>query len=453
VAGFAECDGDANNGCEVATTSDPAHCGGCGRRCALANATSACAAGVCVVAVCSGSFGDCDGDPANGCEADTAGQSRELGALASAGQVTAIRGATLTVDAAAGFRAGDEALLINLQGSRTDTIAVGRREFVEVLAARDGAVDLTAAPAQRYGNGDANADLAGQSVFLVRVPHFTTAVIDGTLTALPWDATAAGLGLVALRASTSITLGAAGAVDVSARGYRSQGHSCNGVTGLPGESLAPMPSITADCYYEPPSRDPNRGGGGGGLSDCNRYSCTAQLIGAGGGGAGYGTAGAEGLSNGSLHRGGLGGVAYGTSLVEQWFLGSGGGAGAGGFSGPGTGNRGGLGGGLVFLDAPTMTVRGRVLANGQSGGDNNNCTLGRGSGSSGGGAGGTIYLSARTLSLSGSTVSATGAPGGCLGGGQGGVGRVRVDCDTLDGVSCAGITAAPTTPAAHVGRR
>jgi hypothetical protein len=70
-AGFADCDGDPANGCEADTRASTAHCGACGRACDLANATAACVAGACAVARCDASFGDCDGNAANGCEVDT----------------------------------------------------------------------------------------------------------------------------------------------------------------------------------------------------------------------------------------------------------------------------------------------------------------------------------------------------------------------------------------------
>ena len=69
--GFADCDGDVSNGCETDTRASANHCGMCGRACDLANATSACSMGSCVVAACAEGFGDCDGNGANGCEADT----------------------------------------------------------------------------------------------------------------------------------------------------------------------------------------------------------------------------------------------------------------------------------------------------------------------------------------------------------------------------------------------
>jgi hypothetical protein len=67
-AGFANCDGNAANGCESATTTDPKNCGGCGKVCALANTNPVCAASVCVATSCTAGFGNCDGNTANGCE-------------------------------------------------------------------------------------------------------------------------------------------------------------------------------------------------------------------------------------------------------------------------------------------------------------------------------------------------------------------------------------------------
>jgi hypothetical protein len=110
--GFGDCDGAAGNGCEtdiltdprhcgachhrcpggescvdgdcagecppphvacrracVHLDRDPAHCGACGAACRLEHASSACVAGSCQVKRCQEGWGDCDGDPANGCEA------------------------------------------------------------------------------------------------------------------------------------------------------------------------------------------------------------------------------------------------------------------------------------------------------------------------------------------------------------------------------------------------
>jgi len=69
TAGFADCDGNAANGCEVNTTTSANHCGGCGRACAVANGTAGCAMSQCTVASCTAGFDNCDSMAANGCEA------------------------------------------------------------------------------------------------------------------------------------------------------------------------------------------------------------------------------------------------------------------------------------------------------------------------------------------------------------------------------------------------
>lgn len=53
---------------DLASAAD--HCGACGNRCSFANAGATCVAGACVPGACAPGFADCDGNPANGCEAD-----------------------------------------------------------------------------------------------------------------------------------------------------------------------------------------------------------------------------------------------------------------------------------------------------------------------------------------------------------------------------------------------
>lgn len=69
--GWADCDGDPSNGCEVDIANDPTQCGACGNACpAPPNATAACAASQCIF-TCGAGFADCDRQPANGCEVST----------------------------------------------------------------------------------------------------------------------------------------------------------------------------------------------------------------------------------------------------------------------------------------------------------------------------------------------------------------------------------------------
>jgi hypothetical protein len=75
TCGVTNCDGsyrDCNNnptdGCEVDTARDPHNCGGCGIQCAgAANAVGVCVASKCVLA-CNRPYLDCNGDPTDGCE-------------------------------------------------------------------------------------------------------------------------------------------------------------------------------------------------------------------------------------------------------------------------------------------------------------------------------------------------------------------------------------------------
>ncbi len=68
TAGFGDCDGDSTNGCEASTLSNVMNCGACGAACAAGpGALVACVAGACRTA-CMAGFADCDGNPGNGCE-------------------------------------------------------------------------------------------------------------------------------------------------------------------------------------------------------------------------------------------------------------------------------------------------------------------------------------------------------------------------------------------------
>ncbi|MEZ4393714.1 MAG: hypothetical protein R3A48_21805 [Polyangiales bacterium] len=82
--GFADCDGDATNGCEVALASSTQHCGSCGNACAAgANAIASCVEGACAT-TCAEGFADCDRDPSNGCEAHTTDSVSHCGACGNA---------------------------------------------------------------------------------------------------------------------------------------------------------------------------------------------------------------------------------------------------------------------------------------------------------------------------------------------------------------------------------
>ena len=80
VAGHADCNGVATDGCEAPLADDEAHCGACGHACALPHASPVCAGGACAIGSCDAGYGDCDGNAANGCEVELAASASDCGA-------------------------------------------------------------------------------------------------------------------------------------------------------------------------------------------------------------------------------------------------------------------------------------------------------------------------------------------------------------------------------------
>lgn len=68
--GYANCNELDEDGCEVDLLTDPNHCGGCGIVCDLANASSTCMDGECVIESCNDGFADYNGEALDGCESE-----------------------------------------------------------------------------------------------------------------------------------------------------------------------------------------------------------------------------------------------------------------------------------------------------------------------------------------------------------------------------------------------
>jgi len=68
-AGWGNCDGVTDNGCETNLANSKANCGTCGNLCGDVNGASVCIGGACSV-TCEPGWGNCDGNPSNGCETD-----------------------------------------------------------------------------------------------------------------------------------------------------------------------------------------------------------------------------------------------------------------------------------------------------------------------------------------------------------------------------------------------
>jgi hypothetical protein len=81
----ADCNADKRgDGCEVDTSTDPGHCGGCGVACSANHVTPICAAASCQAGICDPGFDDCNGDKsADGCEVDLSSNMAHCGACAA----------------------------------------------------------------------------------------------------------------------------------------------------------------------------------------------------------------------------------------------------------------------------------------------------------------------------------------------------------------------------------
>jgi alpha-tubulin suppressor-like RCC1 family protein len=78
--GFDDCNLDAKDGCESVLATSATDCGQCGNTCSRPNAASSCSNGQCVRAACNEGFADCNHDDADGCEVDLRSSADNCGA-------------------------------------------------------------------------------------------------------------------------------------------------------------------------------------------------------------------------------------------------------------------------------------------------------------------------------------------------------------------------------------
>jgi hypothetical protein len=408
-AGFADCDLSASNGCEAALASTVAHCGACGNRCVAPNGTPSCAGGRCGLAACNTGFADCDANPTNGCEIDLRSNPSHCGACGRvcAGGGTCTNGTcgfgdgsngplnattTLTINtirASASGTAGSTTLtLSNVVGAfaagqtvivhqtQAASGAVGQYEFREIASVSGATVTLTAALTNTYVTDTTRRAQA------VVVPQYTTVNVSGTLNAPPWDGNSGGI--LAFDATDAVTV--SGTIDMTGRGFRGRAHGCiyRCGRGYQGESTLGLGGVTIAAN--------GAGGGGGGQGQDD----------ASGGGGGHGAAGANG-GNGTcgtcreacpIPGGSAGGVAGGVDLRTAVLFGGAGGEGGADEDG-GRPGQGGNGGGIIFVRAGSLTVTGTLNASGVNGeaGQQGACGgVGCGMGGGGGGAGGAVRI-------------------------------------------------------------
>ena len=212
----------------------------------------------------------------------------------------------LVSGSANGIVAGDEVLLINMQGASTDTADVGNYEFVEVLSVSSGTITFTGSGITKSYDG---TTAANQKVVVQRVPNYTSVTLDTAndkITASAWDgltANPAHTGIVVFRANGTVSVGAGTSIDVTGLGYRGgtstvandgggNGESYDGTNGKGGASQAKGTLGGGSGEEYAPTRDntvDTRGGGGGG-----GFTGSLGSGSGGGGGGGYGGGGGGG---------------------------------------------------------------------------------------------------------------------------------------------------------------
>jgi len=76
---YGDCNQDSSDGCETFLMSSDAHCGACGNTCSWPHAQGSCNAGVCSFASCEPGWADCNNNEMDGCEVSTDSSDTDCG--------------------------------------------------------------------------------------------------------------------------------------------------------------------------------------------------------------------------------------------------------------------------------------------------------------------------------------------------------------------------------------
>lgn len=260
--------------------------------------------------------------------------------------------------------------------------------------------------------------------------HFTTVNIPAGVT-VTFNRNAANTPVIFL-ASGNVTI--AGTINLDGRTAAPTGTAGNGNIaddGIPGQGGA--------GGYDGGTGGAELGGQagaglgpGGGIGGRAFFISGVGWFNAGGGGGGFASSGAHG-SQAPSSSPGVGGGAYGASTLLPLIGGSGGGGGGAGTTFKGTGGGGG-GGAILIASSGTVTITGRIDANGADASFSGGSGCGAGGGA---GSGGAIRIVATTVTGEGplSAVGGLGTSGACFGGGGGGTGRIRIEAEFMQRTS------------------
>ena len=393
--------------------------------------------------------------------------------------------ATLTGGDLNCIEAGDEMLLINLQGTPTSYGNVGNYETLRLAANPSGSVvTFTTAKQNYYGDNPTDDSNLGtttgtQRVMLQRVPNYTNVTINSGVSLYPSNWNQDRNGVIFFRATGTVSIN--GTIHSNGDGYGSGNANGNGYGGMGGGSFCQPEGNTttqggggnaawyaSTSYYYAAAcgggagqssnngtaygsrvGTANLGGAGGGGGSASDPSNNYDGKGGGGAGGGYGTFGYGGWGNAGANTqvasggtnssanggtdgdgshaeggGGGGGGTYGVADLSKLMFGAAGGAGGSGeYNNTNwySGGTGGNGGGIVYIAADTVTVNGALQSHGNNGTGGNVVESG-GAGSGGGGAGGSIKVVGNTINLGSSLTTTSGGVGGTAGAFDGGNG-------------------------------
>jgi hypothetical protein len=316
-----------------------------------------------------------------------------------------------TIPSTGCLSAGDEVLIINLQGTSTAYDNVGNYETLEVQSVSGDTVTFKTAKVKYYGNNtddDSNLGTASgtQRVMLQRVPNYNNVTVNTSQNFYPsaWDGSKGGV--LFFRASGDVNVN--GTIHANNLGYRGgYGDEPDNDPGTSGGGIGDHFDVVGNSWFE------NGAGGGGG----------------GGGGGGNGTDGVGSPIDTNNY-----GREVGYADLRKLIMGGGGGGGQDNDSGNNSSSqgKGGDGGGIIYIAGDAITVSGSLSSDGQDGTDPYNAGADYTDGAGGGGAGGSVFLQGNTLNVDGASVAGgngeenTGALSGNQSGGDGADGRIAV---------------------------
>ncbi|WP_316805628.1 beta strand repeat-containing protein, partial [Pedobacter nototheniae] len=346
----------------------------------------------------------------------------------------------------------------------TGSIIAGRYEYVVALndvTTAGGTLQFKAAGTggglvNSYINANATATTGQRSFQVVRLMQFSNLTMTTDIKTIPWNGKAGGL--IALDVAGTLNMNGR-LIDASITGFRG-GYllpraiadvqqtlyvtTNSSLAATKGEGIAGTPRFMWDGYTAVnngagwigyPGGDYGRGapGNAGGAGNNHNAGGGGGGNGSNGGAGGYGW---EGATGDFLQTGGRPGSLLPQTL-NRLFLGGGGGGGDA--NNATNGVRGGVGGGIILINANKIDGTGLILANGGRGEPGGEGSAGDGAG--GGGAGGTIFINVtQTSPTANLTIQANGGAGGNAyttvphgpgGGGGGGVIHYKIPNATI----------------------